>query len=80
MNLCIESRLLQYGVTNLIDIDGLLYASVTDLWRFYQEYTVDRLALVATILASLVAIGLACNVIVGYLVRLFRCRKNSENK
>lgn len=80
MGLCIESQLLKYGVTNLIDVDGMLYAPVTDLWRFYQEYSVDRLALAATVLVSLVAIYWASGVIADWLIRLIRRRKNPENK
>ena len=74
-----SSILAQYGVTNLIDIDGLLYAPVSDLWRFYQEYHVDRLALAATFLVSVVAIGWAVNVIADFVVQLIR-RKKSESK
>ena len=45
--------LISRGLTNLIDIDGLIYAPVTDLLRLYVKYGSAAFVLFGLILAAL---------------------------
>lgn len=42
--------LVDHGVTNLIEVDGLLYAPASDLWDFFIRFWLVRLAILALIL------------------------------
>lgn len=48
-------KLPEYGITNLIEIDGLLYAPVSDLLAFFLKRTVYSAAIVAA--AFLIVLG-----------------------
>lgn len=62
--------LVEKGVTNLIEVDGMVYAPVVDLWHFFIRISVDGLAMAATVLVSSVALVWACQKIAGWFIRL----------
>ena len=75
----IESLLPEYGVINLIDVDGLLYAPVRDLWTFFRLVSSDRFAELALVLGGLGLIAWGIPFLVEKLLRLIRrLRKKTE--
>lgn len=75
----IEFYLQEYGVTNLIDIDDLLYAPVSDLWRFYRDYTIDRFLDAALLLAAVVIVILLIRILAGIFVRFIENRTQTDS-
>ena len=66
------SYLAQHGITNLIEVDGMVYAAVPDLWSFFVQYCFDRLFALALFLVVIfvpLAIGELLSNIIFRLIR-----------
>ena len=66
------SYLAQHGITNLIEVDGMVYAAVPDLWSFFVQYCFDRLFALALFLVAIfvpLAIGELLSNIIFRLIR-----------
>ena len=70
--------LVDHGVTNLIDIDGLLYAPVSDLWDFFVRFVPVRLAIFALILFIVfVCLGIG-SMVMYFIIWLIRRKKDPD--
>ena len=47
-----QSLLIRHGLTNLIDVDGMLYVCAADLLSWYQRFSVARWILAGALLLS----------------------------
>lgn len=70
--------LVDHGVTNLIEVDGLLYAPVSDLWNFFVNFWFVRLTVLALILFLVFVCVSIVEIVVYFVIWLRKRKKNSD--
>lgn len=72
-------KLPEYGLTNLIEVDGLVYAPVSDLWEFFHFQLAYDFGCFLAALASVAAVLWLCCRLGKDIVSMIRNSRKDKN-